>query len=54
MTERFFADGHITVLFCTSTLAWGINLPAHAVVIRVRFFHVFQRSFGISVAYVEI
>ncbi|VDK81594.1 unnamed protein product [Litomosoides sigmodontis] len=34
MTERFFADGHITVLFCTSTLAWGINLPAHAVVIR--------------------
>uniref|UniRef100_A0A1I7VPC0 Activating signal cointegrator 1 complex subunit 3 n=1 Tax=Loa loa TaxID=7209 RepID=A0A1I7VPC0_LOALO len=34
MTEKFFANGHITVLFCTSTLAWGINLPAHAVVIR--------------------
>lgn len=37
MTEKFFANGHITVLFCTSTLAWGINLPAHAVVIRVGF-----------------
>uniref|UniRef100_A0A158Q7W7 Activating signal cointegrator 1 complex subunit 3 n=1 Tax=Elaeophora elaphi TaxID=1147741 RepID=A0A158Q7W7_9BILA len=34
MTEKFFANGHITVLFCTSTLAWGVNLPAHAVVIR--------------------
>uniref|UniRef100_A0A915CIG8 U5 small nuclear ribonucleoprotein 200 kDa helicase n=2 Tax=Parascaris univalens TaxID=6257 RepID=A0A915CIG8_PARUN len=32
--EKFFASGHIKVLFCTATLAWGINLPAHAVVIR--------------------
>lgn len=33
-TEQLFAQGHINVLCCTATLAWGINLPAAAVVIK--------------------
>ncbi|KAI4156082.1 MAG: hypothetical protein LQ341_000057 [Variospora aurantia] len=32
--EQFFASGHIKVLCCTATLAWGVNLPAAAVVIK--------------------
>ncbi|XP_071491238.1 activating signal cointegrator 1 complex subunit 3-like [Diadema antillarum] len=34
LVERFFAAGYIKALVCTATLAWGVNLPAHAVVIK--------------------
>jgi activating signal cointegrator complex subunit 3 len=34
LTEQMFADGAIKVLCCTATLAWGINLPAHTVVVK--------------------
>ena len=34
LTERLFAEGAIAVLVCTATLAWGVNLPAHTVVIK--------------------
>ncbi|KAI9141161.1 Sec63 Brl domain-containing protein [Paraphysoderma sedebokerense] len=34
LVERLFADGVVKVLCCTATLAWGVNLPAYAVVIK--------------------
>lgn len=34
LVERLFADGAIKVLCCTATLAWGVNLPAAAVLIK--------------------
>ncbi|KAK6827944.1 Sec63 Brl domain-containing protein [Apiospora arundinis] len=34
LMERLFGEGVIKVLCCTATLAWGVNLPAAAVVIK--------------------
>ncbi|KAL1920366.1 uncharacterized protein VTP21DRAFT_743 [Calcarisporiella thermophila] len=34
LVEELFRDGHIQVLVSTATLAWGVNLPAHAVIIK--------------------
>ncbi|CAN1127789.1 DExH-box ATP-dependent RNA helicase DExH12 [Linum perenne] len=34
IVEDLFAGGHIQVLVSTATLAWGVNLPAHTVIIK--------------------
>ncbi|NXL77110.1 U520 helicase, partial [Leptocoma aspasia] len=34
LVEDLFADKHIQVLVSTATLAWGVNLPAHTVIIK--------------------
>ncbi|KAJ3182114.1 DEIH-box ATPase [Irineochytrium annulatum] len=32
--EDLFAESHVQVLVSTATLAWGVNLPAHTVIIK--------------------
>lgn len=34
LVEDLFQDGHLQVLVSTATLAWGVNLPAHTVIIK--------------------
>lgn len=43
LVEDLFDDKHIQVLVSTATLAWGVNLPAHTVIIK-----------GTQVIYVKI
>ena len=34
LSASLFEQGLISVMFCTATLAWGVNLPAHTVIIK--------------------
>lgn len=34
LVEDLFTEGHLQVLVSTATLAWGVNLPAHSVLIK--------------------
>jgi activating signal cointegrator complex subunit 3 len=34
LVEKYFGDGIIKCLVCTSTIAWGVNYPAQLVIVK--------------------
>jgi activating signal cointegrator complex subunit 3 len=34
VVEKLFLEGNIQILIATATLAWGVNLPAHLVIVK--------------------
>lgn len=47
LVEQLFLSGSISLLVCTATLAWGVNLPAHTVLIRgTNIFDAARGAFG--------
>ena len=34
ITEEYFNNGYLKIIISTATLAWGVNLPAHTVIIK--------------------
>ena len=45
LIEQLFLNGNLFVLLCTSTLAIGINLPAHLVIIKSTKFYQHNSSY---------
>ena len=46
IVEKLFLEQKIQVLVATATLAWGVNLPAHMVIVKgTEFFDGKQRKF---------
>ena len=54
LVERLFADGLIKVLVCTATLAWGVNLPAHTVIIKNTQIYDAQRGGFVDVGMLDV
>lgn len=52
--EDLCRDGHIRVLCCTTTLAWGVNLPVHTVVIRGTQIYNPQRGGNVSISVLDV
>ncbi|KAK2964852.1 putative U5 small nuclear ribonucleoprotein 200 kDa helicase [Blattamonas nauphoetae] len=54
LVEGLFADFHLSVLVSTATLAWGVNLPAHAVIIKGTQVYSPEKSSWVSISPMDL
>ncbi|KAJ1446965.1 Sec63 Brl domain-containing protein [Pelagophyceae sp. CCMP2097] len=54
LSERMFAAGAVRVLCCTATLAWGVNLPAHAVICKGTEIYDAQRGGHVDIGMLDV
>ena len=54
LVEDLFADGSIRVLCSTATLAWGVNLPAHTVIIKGTQVYDPEKGKWVELSYLDI
>lgn len=54
LVESLFAKGHVKVLISTATLAWGVNLPAHTVIIKGTRVYSPERSQWESLSHLDV
>lgn len=54
LVERAFGAGAAKVLVCTATLAWGVNLPAHAVVIKGTDIYDPQKGKAVDLSFLDV
>jgi pre-mRNA-splicing helicase BRR2 len=54
LVEALFHDGHLRVLCSTATLAWGVNLPAHTVIIKGTQVYDAERSEWIEIGGLDV
>ncbi len=54
LVEDLFASHHIPVLVSTATLAWGVNLPAHTVIIKGTQIYDPEKSAWVELSYMDV
>ena len=52
--EDLFAARHLNVVVCTLTLAWGVNLPAHTVIIKGTQIYMPEKGDWVELSYMDM
>ena len=52
--EDLFAARHLNIVVCTLTLAWGVNLPAHTVIIKGTQIYMPEKGDWVELSYMDM